>query len=112
MLYSQAKKMKGMVKAEIIGVGDATFTGPANTPQYFIGSREGKGSGAVATFLGPKGTRLTLDQLKKVAHQVASGLYSLIERTCSRREDHLDEWKSSFPSLSAGHITKEGSSEN
>jgi len=74
MLYSQAKKTQGMVKADVTGVGDAAFTGPAGNPQYFINFKKGKGSGSVASFLDFKGPRLSLDQLKKVAQQVASGM--------------------------------------
>jgi hypothetical protein len=73
-LYTQTRRMKGVVKAEIAGVGDVAFSGPANDPQYFISFRKGKGSGSVATFFGAKGTRLTLDQVKRVAQLIASGM--------------------------------------
>jgi hypothetical protein len=73
-LYTETKKMKGVVKAEIAGVGDAAFSGPANNPQYFISFKKGKGSGSVASFLTLTGTRLTLDQVKKIAQLVASGM--------------------------------------
>lgn len=74
-LYTQTKKMKGVVKAEIAGVGDAAFSGPANDPQYFISFKKGKGSGSVATFLVlTGGTRLTLDQVKRIAQLIASGM--------------------------------------
>jgi hypothetical protein len=73
-LYAETQKMKGVVKAEIAGVGDAAFSGPANNPQYFISFKKGKGSGSVASFLTLTGTRLTLDQIKKIAQLVASGM--------------------------------------
>lgn len=72
MLYSQGKKMQGAVKADISGVGDAAFTGPAGNLQYFVTFKKGKGSGSAATFLTLTGTRLTLDQVKKVAQLIAS----------------------------------------
>ncbi|MGB7623482.1 MAG: hypothetical protein WBN92_14120 [Terriglobia bacterium] len=74
MLYTQTQKMNGVVKAEIAGVGDAAFSGPARDPQYFISFKKGKGSGSVATFFGAKGTRLTLDQVKQIAQLIASGM--------------------------------------
>jgi len=74
MLYSQTKKMKDAVKADIEGVGDAAFTGPAGNLQYFVTFKKGKGSGSAATFLTFTGTRLPLDQVKKVAQQIASGM--------------------------------------
>jgi hypothetical protein len=74
MLYTQAKKMKGFVKADVAGVGDAAFSGPASNPQYFISFKKGKGSGSVATFLDLKGPRLTLDQVKQIAQKIASGM--------------------------------------
>jgi hypothetical protein len=74
-LYSQTKKMKGTVKADIEGVGDGAFTGPAGGLQYFVSFRKGKGSGSAATFLTiTGGTQLPLDQVKKVAQQIASGM--------------------------------------
>ena len=74
-LYSQTKKMKGAVKADIEGVGDAAFTGPAGNLQYFVSFKKGKGSGSAATFLSiTGGTQLPLDQVKKVAQQIASGM--------------------------------------
>ena len=73
-LYSQTKKMKGTVKAEIAGVGDAAFTGPAGDLQYFVSFKKGKGSGSAATFLSFSGPRLPLDQVKKVAEQIAAGM--------------------------------------
>ncbi len=74
MLYSQTKKMKDTVKEDISGVGDAAFTGPAGNLQYFVSFKKGKGSGSVATFLTFTGTLLPLDQVKKVAQQMASGM--------------------------------------
>ena len=74
MLYSQTKNMKGSVKADISGIGDAAFTGPAGTLQYFVSFKKGKGSGTVSTFLGFTGTLLTIEQVKKVAQQIASGM--------------------------------------
>ena len=74
MLYSQTKKMKDAVKADISGVGDAAFTGPAGNLQYFVSFKKGKGSGSAATFLTFTGTQLPLDQVKKVAQQIASGM--------------------------------------
>jgi len=73
-LYSQTKKMKGAVKADIEGVGDAAFTGPAGNTQYFVSFRKGKGSGSAASFLSFSGPLLPLDQVKKVAQQIASGM--------------------------------------
>jgi hypothetical protein len=74
-LYSQNKEMKGTVKADIEGVGDAAFTGPAGDLQYFVIFKKGKGSGTAATFLTiTGGTLLPLDQVKKVAQQIASGM--------------------------------------
>ena len=43
--------MKGSFKEDIAGVGDAAFTGPAGTLQYFVSFKKGKGSGSAATFL-------------------------------------------------------------
>ncbi len=74
MLYSQTKKMKDAVKADIEGVGDAAFTGPAGNLQYFVTFKKGKGSGSAATFLTFTGTQLPMDQLKKVTQQIASGM--------------------------------------
>jgi hypothetical protein len=75
MLYSQNKKMGGAVKAEISGIGDAAFSGPARDPQYYIFFKKGKGSGSVATFLTMLGkTLLPMDQVRKVAQQVAAGM--------------------------------------
>jgi len=74
MLYSQTKNMKGAVKQDIQGVGDAAFTGPAGNLQYFVSFKKGKGSGTVATFLTFTGTLLPLDQVKIVAQQIASGM--------------------------------------
>ena len=74
MLYSQTKNMKGSVKADISGVGDAAFTGPAGNYPYFVSFKKGKGSGTVSTFLTFTGTQLPMDQLKKVTQQIASGM--------------------------------------
>jgi hypothetical protein len=74
MLYSQTKNMKGTVKTEINGLGDAAFTGPAGNLQYFVSLKKGKGSGTVATFLTFTGTQLPMDQVKKVAQLIASGM--------------------------------------
>jgi hypothetical protein len=74
MLYSQTKNMKGAVKEDIQRVGDAAFTGPAGNYPYFVSFKKGKGSGTVSTFLGFTGTLLLLDQVKKVAQQIASGM--------------------------------------
>jgi len=74
-LYSQTKNMKDSVKADITGVGDAAFIGPAGTLQYFISFKKGKGSGSAASFLTiTGGTKLPMDQVKKVAQQIASGM--------------------------------------
>jgi len=73
-LYSQTKKMNGTVKEDIQGVGDAAFTGPAGNLQYFVSFKKGKGSGTAATFLTFTGTQLPLDQVKKVAQQIAYGM--------------------------------------
>ena len=73
-LYSETKKMKSAVQADIQGVGDAAFTGPAGNLQYFVSFKKGKGSGSAASFLGFTGPRLPLDQVKKVAQQIASGM--------------------------------------
>jgi len=74
VLYSQTKNMKGTVKAEIQGVGDAAFIGPPGNYPYFVAFKKGKGSGTAATFLSLTGTMLTIDQVKKVAQQIASGM--------------------------------------
>ena len=74
MLYSQTKNMKGAVKEDIQGVGDAAFTGPAGALQYFVSFKKGKGSGTVATFSGDTAMLLTIDQVKKVAQQIAAGM--------------------------------------
>jgi hypothetical protein len=74
MLYSQTKNMKGSVKEEIQGVGDAAFIGPPGNYPYFLAFKKGKGSGTVSTFLGFTGTLLPIDQVKKVAQQIASGM--------------------------------------
>ena len=74
MLYSQTKNMKGAVKQDIQGVGDAAFTGPAGNLQYFVSFKKGKGSGTVSTFLTFTGTLLPMDQVKKVAQLIASGM--------------------------------------
>ena len=66
--------MKGAVKEDIQGVGDAAFTGPAGALQYFVSFKKGKGSGTVATFSGDTAMLLTIDQVKKVAQQIASGM--------------------------------------
>ena len=73
-LYSETKKMKGTVKADVTDVGDAAFTGPAGDLQYFVSFKKGKGSGSVATFLSLSGARLPLEQVKKVAQQIAAGM--------------------------------------
>ena len=73
-LYSQTKKMKDTVKADISGVGDAAFIGPAGNLQYFVSFKKGKGSGSVATFLTFTGTLLPMDQVKKVAQLIAAGM--------------------------------------
>ena len=73
-LYSETKKMKSAVKADIEGVGDAAFTGPAGNVQYFVSFKKGKGSGSAASFLSFTGPRLPLNQVKKVAQQIASGM--------------------------------------
>ena len=74
MLYTQTRNMKGTVKEDIQEVGDAAFTGPAGNLQYFVSFKKGKGSGSVATFLTFTGTLLPIDQVKKVAQQIASGM--------------------------------------
>jgi hypothetical protein len=74
MFYSQTKNTKGAVKADISGVGDAAFTGPAGNLQYFISFKKGKGSGTVSSFLTFTGAKVPLDQLKKVAQLMASGM--------------------------------------
>ena len=74
MFYTQTKNMQGTVKAEITGVGDAAFIGPAGNLQYFISFKKGKGSGSVATFLTFTGTLLPMDQVKKVAQLIVAGM--------------------------------------
>jgi hypothetical protein len=74
MFYAQTKNMKDTVKEDIQGVGDAAFTGPAGMLQYFVAFKKGKGSGTVSTFLTLTGTQLPLDQVKKVAQKIASGM--------------------------------------
>jgi hypothetical protein len=74
MFYSQTKNMKGAFKEDIQGVGDAAFIGPPGNYPYFVSFKKGKGSGSVATFLGFTGTLLPIDQVKKVAQQIASGM--------------------------------------
>ena len=74
MFYSQTKNMKDTVKADITGLGDAAFIGPAGNLQYFVSFKKGKGSGTVSTFLTFTGTQLPMDQVKKVAQLVASGM--------------------------------------
>jgi len=74
MLYSQTKKMKEAFKEDIQGVGDAAFIGPPGNYPYFVAFKKGKGSGTVSTFLGDTGTLLTIDQVKKVAQQIAAGM--------------------------------------
>jgi len=73
-LYSQTKNMKGAFKEDIQGVGDAAFIGPPGNYPYFVSFKKGKGSGSAATFLGFTGTLLTIDQVKKVAQQIAAGM--------------------------------------
>ena len=74
MFYSQTKNMKDTVKADITGLGDAAFIGPAGMLQYFVSFKKGKGSGTVSTFLTFTGTVLPMDQVKKVAQQIVSGM--------------------------------------
>ena len=74
MLYTQTKNMKGSVKEDIQGLGDAAFIGPPGNYPYFVAFKKGKGSGSVASFLGFAGPLLTIDQVKKVAQQIASGM--------------------------------------
>jgi hypothetical protein len=74
MLYTQTRNMKGTVKEDIQGVGDAAFIGPPGNYPYFLSFKKGKGSGTVSTFLGFTGTLLPIDQVKKVAQQIASGM--------------------------------------
>jgi hypothetical protein len=74
MFYSQTKTMKDTVKEEIQGVGDAAFIGPAGNLQYFVSFKKGKGSGTVSTFLTFTGTLLPMDQVRKVAQKIASGM--------------------------------------
>ncbi len=74
MFYSQTKNMKDTVKADVTGLGDAAFIGPAGMLQYFVSFKKGKGSGTVSTFLTFTGTVLPMDQVKKVAQLVASGM--------------------------------------
>jgi hypothetical protein len=66
--------MKDTVKADISGVGDAAFIGPAGNLQYFISFKKGKGSGTVSSFLGFTGTLVPMDQVKKVAQLIAAGM--------------------------------------
>ena len=73
-LYSENKKMADTVQADIQGVGDAAFTGPAGKLQYFVFFKKGKGSGSVASFLGMTGSLLPMDQVKKIAQQIAAGM--------------------------------------
>jgi hypothetical protein len=74
MFYSQTKKMNEAFKEDIQGVGDAAFIGPPGNYPYFVAFKKGKGSGSVATFLGFTGPLLTIDQVKKVAQKIASGM--------------------------------------
>ena len=74
MLYTQTKNMKGAFKEDIQGVGDAAFTGPPGNYPYFVAFKKGKGSGTVSTFLTFTGTVLPMDQIKKVAQQIVSGM--------------------------------------
>ena len=74
MFYSQTKNMKDTVKADITGLGDAAFIGPAGMLQYFVSFKKGKGSGTVSTFLTFTGTLLPMDQVKKIAQQIAAGM--------------------------------------
>ena len=74
MFYSQTKNMKVAFKEDIQGVGDAAFIGPPGNYPYFVAFKKGKGSGSVATFLGFTGTLLPIDQVKKVAQKIASGM--------------------------------------
>ena len=74
MFYSQTKNMKGAFKEDIQGVGDAAFIGPPGNYPYFDSFKKGKGSGSVATFLGFTGTLLTMEQVKRVAQQIATGM--------------------------------------
>jgi hypothetical protein len=72
--YSQTKNMKGAFKEDIQGVGDAAFIGPPGNYPYFVAFKKGKGSGSVATFSGDTAMLLTIDQVKKVAQQIAAGM--------------------------------------
>jgi hypothetical protein len=74
MFYSQTKNMKGAVKEDIQGVGDAAFIGPPGNYPYYVAFKKGKGSGTVSAFLGFTGPLLPMDQLKKVAQQIAAGM--------------------------------------
>ena len=75
-LYTGSRKMSGIFKEDIAGVGDAAFSGPAGPLQYFITFKKGKGSGSAATFMNLKarGTHLSMDVVKKVAQQIAAGM--------------------------------------
>jgi glycerol-3-phosphate acyltransferase PlsY len=55
-------------------VGDAAFIGPPGNYPYFVAFKKGKGSGSVATYSGATAMLLTIDQVKKVAQQIASGM--------------------------------------
>jgi hypothetical protein len=74
MFYSQTKNMKGAVKEDIQGVGDAAFIGPPGNYPYFVAFKKGKGSGTVSSFLGFTGPLIPIDKVKKVAQQIASGM--------------------------------------
>jgi hypothetical protein len=74
MFYSQTKNMKDTVKEEIQGVGDAAFIGPPGNYPYFVAFKKGKGSGTVSSFLGFTGPLIPIDQVKKAAQKVASGM--------------------------------------
>jgi hypothetical protein len=74
MFYSQTKNMKDTVKEDIQGVGDAAFIGPPGDFPYFVAFKKGKGSATVSAFLGFTGPLVPMDQLKKVAQQIAAGM--------------------------------------
>jgi hypothetical protein len=63
--------------ASVPGIGDEAFDSPPGPMQYVIYLRKGKQAASVSTYLdrsSPRGTRLTMDQIKAVARLVADRL--------------------------------------
>lgn len=61
-------------QADLPGIGDAAFTGPAGPVQYVIYLRKGKNAAALNTYLAAGKPLLTMDQLKAIAKIVAGRL--------------------------------------